>query len=69
MEHSGNAIKFADEREIAALLGVSIGTLRRWRGERIGPKFLKLQRAVRYPMRDFIAWLESRPTGGEEGTI
>ena len=36
------------EREVAALLGLSVATLRAWRHRGKGPRFLRLGRSVRY---------------------
>jgi len=53
------------ERDVARMTGLSVGTVRRWRLLRQGPKYLKLGAAVRYKPEDISTWLESRPTGGE----
>jgi predicted DNA-binding transcriptional regulator AlpA len=54
-----------DEREIAAMLGVSLATVRRWRCQRRGPRYRKIGASVRYLPEDVTAWLATRPTGGE----
>lgn len=36
--------------------GVSIGTLRNWRAMRIGPAYLKVGKAVLYPVDELEAW-------------
>ena len=38
--------------------GVSIGTLRNWRAMRLGPSFVKVGKAVLYPVNDLDAWDE-----------
>lgn len=38
--------------------GVSIGTLRNWRAMKIGPSFVKIGRAVLYPIDELEAWDE-----------
>lgn len=38
--------------------GVSVGTLRNWRGMRIGPTFLKIGKAILYPVSELDAWDE-----------
>jgi predicted DNA-binding transcriptional regulator AlpA len=53
-----------DERAVAQLTGMSLGTLRRWRVLNRGPRFIKLSAAVRYRPEDIRKWLESRPAGG-----
>ncbi len=54
------------EREVAERLAVSVATVRRWRLFGRGPKYSKIGSAVRYRPEDVSAWLESRPTGGEQ---
>jgi hypothetical protein len=36
--------------------GISIGTLRNWRAMRIGPAFVKIGKAVLYPIDELEAW-------------
>jgi hypothetical protein len=36
--------------------GISIGTLRNWRAMRIGPAFVKIGKAVLYPIDELDAW-------------
>jgi excisionase family DNA binding protein len=50
--------EYLTEREVAELLKVSEGTLRRWRTEGTGPPSLRLGRGVRYLRRDVDAWAE-----------
>lgn len=38
--------------------GVSVGTLRNWRAMKIGPSFVKIGKAVLYPIGDLEAWDE-----------
>jgi hypothetical protein len=35
---------------------VSVGTLRNWRAMRIGPAFIKIGKAVLYPVRELESW-------------
>jgi len=35
---------------------VSIGTLRNWRAMRVGPSFVKVGKAVLYPVNELDAW-------------
>jgi hypothetical protein len=37
---------------------ISIGTLRNWRAMRIGPTFIKIGKAVLYPVDELDAWDE-----------
>ena len=55
-----------NEHDVARITGLSVASVRRWRLLRQGPKYLKLGSAVRYRRDDVLAWLESRPTGGEK---
>jgi len=58
-----------NEKELARLLRVSIGTLRYWRmGER-GPRYRKVGQLVRYAPSDVHAWLTRRPCGGETAEV
>jgi hypothetical protein len=36
--------------------GVSVGTLRNWRAMRIGPTFIKIGKAVLYPIDELEVW-------------
>lgn len=54
-----------NEKELSRLIGVSIGTLRFWRGERKGPRYRKVGQLVRYAPSDVNEWLSRRPAGGE----
>lgn len=46
-----------------------MATIRRWRFDGRGPKFIKLGAAVRYDPRDLQRWIASRPTGGESAEV
>jgi hypothetical protein len=35
---------------------VSVGTLRNWRAMRVGPAFIKIGKAVPYPIDELDAW-------------
>jgi predicted DNA-binding transcriptional regulator AlpA len=50
-----------NEHEVAAVLKMSVATVRRWRLFRTGPKFLKIGSAVRYRREDLEVWLKSCP--------
>jgi predicted DNA-binding transcriptional regulator AlpA len=55
-----------NEHDVARITGLSVASVRRWRLMRQGPRYLKIGSAVRYRTSDIWAWLESRPTGGEQ---
>ncbi len=46
--------------ELAALLGVPLPTIYRWRNRREGPAGFKIGRHVRYSLDDVHEWLASR---------
>jgi hypothetical protein len=35
---------------------ITVGTLRNWRAMRIGPGFIKIGKAVLYPLDQLVAW-------------
>jgi predicted DNA-binding transcriptional regulator AlpA len=51
-------------QEVAAVINTTLGTLARWRSERTGPPFFKLQPgrsgSVRYPLSSLNEWLQQR---------
>jgi excisionase family DNA binding protein len=52
--------EYLTEADVAELLKVSAGTLRRWRREGTGPPWLRLGRGVRYLRRDVDRWAEDQ---------
>lgn len=40
--------------------GVSLSTLSNWRAMRVGPAFVKIGKAVLYPIEDLDAWDRSK---------
>ncbi|MBI0433524.1 DNA-binding protein [Roseomonas sp. KE0001] len=53
--------KFLTAEEVAERYRgeVSIGTLRNWRAMKIGPSFVKIGKAVLYPIVELEAWDET----------
>jgi hypothetical protein len=51
------------EREAARLLGVSVAALRRWRRERRGPNYTKVETCVRYDLRSLEKFLAENTVG------
>jgi len=47
-------------REVAAQVGVTLGTLVDWRFRRVGPPFIKVGKLVRYPLDALESWLQVR---------
>jgi len=63
--------QFLTDNEVASLLNVRVGTVRKWRLFGKGPpwrKFGGLPGAVRYRIDDLEEWIRSQPGGGEVGT-
>jgi predicted DNA-binding transcriptional regulator AlpA len=54
------------ECDVAQRLHVSLASLRRWRLERRGPRFIKVSSLVRYRPEDVEEWLTALPAGGTE---
>ena len=50
--------KFLTTDEVAARYRgeVSVGTLENWRTQRVGPPFVKIGKAVLYPVEELDAW-------------
>lgn len=55
-----DAVKFLTPEEVAERYRgeVSVGTLRNWRSMRVGPGFVKIGKAVLYPVTELDAWDE-----------
>jgi hypothetical protein len=45
---TSNIPQLLSEKQAARMLSVSIAALRRWRRERRGPQFVRLERCIRY---------------------
>jgi hypothetical protein len=50
--------KFLTPEEVAERYrgGISLGTLRNWRAMRVGPSYVKIGKAVLYPVNELDAW-------------
>jgi predicted DNA-binding transcriptional regulator AlpA len=55
---------FLTEKEVAREINVSLASLRRWRLQQRGPRFVKVGALVRYRSEDLAQWTESLPAGG-----
>jgi len=55
---------FLTEKEVAKKLNVSLASLRRWRLEQRGPRFIKVGSLVRYRPEDLEEWTDALPAGG-----
>jgi predicted DNA-binding transcriptional regulator AlpA len=62
---TNNIEKLLNEREVAAVLSVSVATIRRWRLLGQGPKYRKIGASVRYRSADIAVWVDACPTGGD----
>jgi hypothetical protein len=61
----GNANKqYIPDIEAAAILGISVATLRRWRIIGGGPRWCKIGASVRYPVTDIHSYVAAQPGGG-----
>lgn len=52
------------EDKVADHLNVSLASVRRWRLEHRGPRYIKVGSLVRYRPEDVESWLAALPTGG-----
>ena len=49
-----------NEHEVASIIGVRVKTLRNWRVQGVGPRFVRTGRKlVRYRLSDVLAWQEA----------
>jgi hypothetical protein len=48
--------KFLTAQEVSDRGEITVGTLRNWRAMRIGPAFVKIGKAVLYPVDELDAW-------------
>lgn len=59
--------RWLSEREAAALLGLGVGTVRRYRRAGIGPAWSRLgTRLVRYRRADVIAWARAQSANRQD---
>jgi hypothetical protein len=61
--------QMVDEREAARMLAVSVAALRRWRRERRGPRFTRLERCVRYDLRAIEQFLVEHCSDDEKAGV
>jgi hypothetical protein len=48
------------EREVATRWRITVSALRAWRLKRVGPRWIRLGRLVRYDVRDLAAWISKQ---------
>lgn len=51
-------MKLLTEKEVAELLNLQPATLRTWRYNKRGPKFVRVEGAVRYRLEDVLSCVE-----------
>ena len=51
---------FFTPKQLAKLFAVNENTLAKWRLQGVGPKFVKIQRHVRYAANDVDCWTHER---------
>jgi predicted DNA-binding transcriptional regulator AlpA len=51
--------KTLTDQDVADISGVSVQTIRRWRYQGRGPRFLRIGQTARYLKADVAAWLQS----------
>ena len=56
-------------RELADQLSISTATLRNWRSQGRGPKYVKAEGCVRYPIETVIQWLISGDSDGDARNV
>src|SRR5690348_4697881 len=62
-------LNLLNEKDVAAITGLGLGAIRRWRCLGLGPRFVKISgpaknATVRYRAEDVDAWLKACPGGG-----
>ncbi|MCC6366870.1 MAG: helix-turn-helix domain-containing protein [Bryobacterales bacterium] len=61
--------RLLNDHEVAARVGVSVATVRRWRQLGTGPLYLKIGALVWYRLQSIQEWLDSRPMGGDPSDL
>jgi len=56
--------RLLNEREVASSCSISVLTLRKWRGQKRGPQFVKIGALVRYRPVDVDAWIGQQHFSG-----
>lgn len=52
-------VRWVDEREVAAITGISLSTLRKYRMGNVKIPFCKIGRSVRYRLSDVVAFMDA----------
>jgi hypothetical protein len=59
--------QMVSEKQAAIILAVSTAALRRWRREKRGPEFTRLERCIRYDIKSIEAWLAENSSSNKKG--
>jgi predicted DNA-binding transcriptional regulator AlpA len=54
--------RLLNERQVADSCSISVLTLRKWRSEGRGPRYVKIGALVRYRPEDVEVWIQSHET-------
>lgn len=54
--------RLLNEHQVADSCAISVLTLRKWRGEGRGPRYVKIGTLVRYRPEDVDTWIQSHET-------
>lgn len=57
---------FITENDAAEFLGLTVRTIRKWRGAKKGPPYSKIGRSVRYSREELKAWADSQKVTHDE---
>jgi hypothetical protein len=57
-----------DEHDLERMRLAKLGTIRKWRQDGRGPRYIKVEGAVRYRLSDVLEYLNTRPSGGRATT-
>jgi len=55
-----STIHSLNEKQTAKVLGIAVQTLRNWRHQRKGPKYIKMGRSVRYQQDDLQEYIDRK---------
>ncbi len=55
---------FLNEHQVAQAVGMSVASVRRWRFQNTGPRYVKIGASVRYDPVEVERWIRSLPSGG-----
>jgi predicted DNA-binding transcriptional regulator AlpA len=58
MSNSYDPDELLTEREVAALLKLSVRTLQSWRTRKVGPPVVRVGRSIRYRRGSLMDWLK-----------